>query len=252
VCSKNKNPTLKDVGNKKKNEGLFRGIESDEDIDDEDIAMEAPTPRSIHEWNARSAYSSNRLSNCKQYMCQGVESGMFRGVTLHGDEMAKTPMFINYNDRGRGGYMMVDDNKKAVIENDTHNFPLAESFTISTSGIVKCTRPSGGDKRCPARTFRPTRTEVFIRPVWYNPSSTLGVMHDLLQFVDNDAETQQADLLLYVSDNGGTYGANKAFFQFAFGRLFRQRGYAALCAAAYSAGDSRFNYEIESGWSQPR
>ncbi len=216
------------------------------------VTVSGPALNQRREWSARTAYSANRLSNCKQYICQGVESGLLRGVTLHGDEIAKTPMFINFCDRGRGGYMMLDENGEAVIENDTHNFPLAESFTISTSGIVKCTRPSGGDKRCPARTFRPTRTEVFIRPVWYNPSSTLGVMHDLLQFVDNDAETQQADLLLYVSDNGGTYGANKAFFQFAFGRLFRQRGYAALCAAAYSAGDSRFNYEIESGWSQPR
>ena len=241
------------MGNKKKNEGLFRGIESDEDIDDEDIAMEAPTPRSIHEWNARSAYSSNRLSNCKQYICQGVEGGIFRGVTLHGDEMAKTPMFINYNDRGRGGYMMVDDNKKAVIENDTHNFPVGSAMSIATSGIVKCNRPSGGgDSLIKARTFRPARTEVFLRPVRHNPSSTLGVMHDLMQFVEKDDETQLADVILYVSDNGGTYGGNKMLVQFVLGRLWRQRGYAALFGAAYSAGDSPYNWEIESQWSQPR
>ncbi len=47
-------------------------------------ARRASVVRSMHEWHARTAYSANRLSNCKQYICQGVEGGPFRGVTLHG------------------------------------------------------------------------------------------------------------------------------------------------------------------------
>ena len=65
-------------------------------------------------------------------------------------------------------------------------------------------------------------------------------------------EIQSAELLFIVSDNGGDYSHDIAFNQHVLGRLWRKYAYAWLACAAYAAGESAFNWEVEQQWTKPR
>ena len=77
-------------------------------------------------------------------------------------------------------------------------------------------------------------------------------MDDLFTAMAADQEMQDASILFLGSDNGGAYTLDSAFNIHMMGRLGRTHRKAMMIAGAYHAGGSRFNWEIEQQWIQPR
>ena len=206
-------------------------------------------------WGARCCYSANRVKNAKTFLHDAASRGIATVAQWHVDEMAKQPIWHARRARRKLGYMLVAPDGRAVVENWDHTFPLAPSFLISLHGVVKCARPP-----CPKRihekglvpTFRPSRTFAFIRSHRYHPGGSHTLQRDFLCAARQDPESQAAEIGLVVCDNGGGYSLDVPFNVFSFGRYFRKTDKALFIVCANGAGDSKFNWEVESGWSLPR
>ena len=206
-------------------------------------------------WGPRCCYSANRVKNAKTFLHDAASRGVATVVQWHVDEMAKQPIWHARRARRKLGYMLVAPDGRAIVENWDHTFPLASNYLISVHGVVKCARPP-----CPTRmhakglvpTFRPSRTFAFTRSHRYHPGGSHTLQRDFLCAALQDPESQEAELGLVVCDNGGGYSLDIPFNVFSFGRYFRKTDKALLIVCANGAGDSKFNWEVESGWSQPR
>ena len=175
------------------------------------------------------------------------------------DEIAKQPLWIAKRSRARLGYMLANADGQYAINTADHTFPLTEKFLVSTSGVVKCAAlpkmeqiNGSGDQPAVAKTFRPSAMHAFMRSHRYHSGGAQCCMDDLFAAVEADMELKDASILSIGSDNGGAYTLDSQFNIHMMGRLWRKSSKAMMIAGAYHAGGSKFNWEIEQQWVQPR
>ena len=228
-------------------------------------AQRASVVKSDAKWSERCMYSASQTKLIHTWAYASHAAGLARVWEGAVDEMKKTPIFISSQSRGRGGYVLVDEDGKAVIRNPDHDFPLAPAFSMSVSGVVECLGEPDQDRlskkgvfgKVLVPTFRPSMMHAFIRSHRYHPGGAQALQGDIKSVTDASDKFQVSDISVLTCDNGGAYTLDSAFNHLCYGRLFRQRehpqwGKAALAVTAYGAGDSKYNWKIEQQWPQPR
>ena len=216
-------------------------------------ARRASVELSDSQWGSRCTWSANRVKLAESWLLLASQEGI-AVAQYHLDECSKFNIWTAARDRSPMGFLLLDSNGKATISNWDHSFPLARGFLISLSGVVKCDVLSGTGSHdsLPPRHMNPSQMWGFIRSHRYHPGGARSVHHDLARALQLDEQGQHAAVAMFVSDNGGSYNLDSAVNQHLYGRIFRSTRKAMVLVLAFHAGGSRFNWQVEQQWAQPR
>ena len=219
-------------------------------------ARRATVELNDHKWGGRCTWSANRVKLAENWLHLAAAEGI-TVAQYHLDECSKFNIWTAARARSPMGYLLVDGDGKARLSNWDHSFPLARAFFISLGGVVKCAAnlslgggvaPKPGAVKC----LRPSQMWGFIRSHRYHPGGARAVHSDLLRALQLDAEGRQAEVAVFVSDNGGAYNLDSPINHHCYGRVFRATQKASVGVLAYHAGGSCFNWPVEQQWTQPR
>ena len=122
---------------------------------------------------------------------------------------------------------------------------------LQLSGMVFCSEPAKPKEGSEmASTFRPSEMFGFVRSLRYNPANSGTNAQDLFSVIKGKDECKLMEILLIVSDNGGDYSMDVTLLMILYGFLWRDMAFAMLLVEAFGAGQSSYNWEIESMWTK--
>lgn len=204
--------------------------------------------KSEHEHNDRTCYSGNAVKMAKEFLYESAALGI-NCLQIHQDEKKKVPVGIPASVHRKLGYVHRDVKGDAVVGNPDHDFPLDHSMLLQLSGVVFCQSPPVLEEHSLLKpTFRPSQMHGFVRSLRYNPANSACNAHDLRVALEKVPASKISEVVMLITDNGGDYSMDILLLQFLYGRIWRELGSAMLIVAAYAAGDSSWNWEIEQQW----
>ena len=204
----------------------------------------------------RFRWSASIFKYDKQMLALASSQGILC-VQVHGDDMAKVPMYIpcRPGSSAKGFVMTRHDGKPAFTELD-HSFPVADRMLMAISGWVFCAMPSAKeelDRSKPTlKMAAPSSVHAFIRAVRYAPVSCRTHAKDLMDAFQAEPGVSGAEILLLGVDNGSDYSVQNPVFQHILYRQWRKQKAALVICDAQAPYHSSWHWEIESQWRFPR